>query len=402
MARRVTEQEYDMRIAVHNKVARVEKFIDTQTRILHRCLIHNYECMAYPSNMIKGHGLYCCGKTKNKSLQNKNTYSEKVLKLGKMEVVDEYVGLNKEIRHRCLKHGHVELAKPLSVLNGAYLSCCGTSTSNALLRDTYKERVKSIGRVECLEDYVDSEIPLLHRCPTHNYTGYCLPKSILSGYGLSCCGSRGRNWTCRDSYVQRVNEIGKVEVLGSYVNSTTPILHRCLEHNHVALAQPSSILSGKSLECCKYRLESILNLLNKDDRRDTCVYLYKLSNFSGFVKLGISNNVKFRAKDPHYGDFICSWHSNSRLECYCVEQASLKDVALTKNCPEKLQKNKWIGCSEVLNCPEDLAVQVVQYYWDYMQKVGPYQFILEYLSPGKKERQICLIRTMELLNFVNS
>lgn len=48
----------------------------------------------------------------------------------------------------------------------------------------------------------------------------------------------------------------------------------------------------------------------------------------------------------------------------------------------------WPGYTEVIQCPEDTAIDVIQFYWDLVQELGPYQFALDYLNPTEEERQL--------------
>jgi hypothetical protein len=131
--------------------------------------------------------------------------------------------------------------------------------------------------------------------------------------------------------------------------------------------------------------------MNQESPRDTCVYLHELSNYPRFLKLGISNQLHRRSLDPEYGDFITSWHTNSRLEAYCVEQAALRDVLIRRSCPDDLRTQNWPGYTEVISCSEDTAIDVIQFYWDEVDRLGPYQFALDYLNPTEEERQLLAV-----------
>jgi hypothetical protein len=381
----VSEKEYDERISVYGRVARVEPFKGTKVKIIHRCLEHNKEYLGLPVDLLQGKGLLCC-----KGVISQEEYDEIVAVHGKVIRLEPYVDLNTKILHKCLIHNFEDSVRPITIKRGCGLICCGSKGENLRSREAYKDRVKKIGKVEPLENYIDNNTPIKHRCLIHGYECYAKPRSVLSGEGLACCGSVGRKWSCKENYVERVNKIGKVEVLGEYINNSTPILHRCKIHNHVALANPSSILAGKSLLCCKHKTQSLLSVIKKEDNRETIVYLHRMANYPEYIKLGMSCQIDYRSRDPEYGDMISYWYTFSRLEAYCIEQASLRDILICKGHPEELESPYWPGLSEIITNEENLAIDIVQYYVDKLEELGPYQFILDFLSPNKKERGVCL------------
>ena len=56
-------------------------------------------------------------------------------------------------------------------------------------------------------------------------------------------------------YVERVNP--NIEVLECYIDSKTPILHKCKIDGHIWPAKPNNILSGKGCpECAKRKLSN--------------------------------------------------------------------------------------------------------------------------------------------------
>lgn len=60
MSKRLTEREYDERIAMCGKVIRIDSYIDSKTKILHMCLIHNEKHLSKPCHILRGQGLSCC------------------------------------------------------------------------------------------------------------------------------------------------------------------------------------------------------------------------------------------------------------------------------------------------------------------------------------------------------
>lgn len=323
MSKRVTKEEYDRRIAKFNKVKRVGPFINTQIKTEHFCLIHKETHSTWPSSILKGCGLICC--LKEQSRKAKEDFDKKISLYGKVKRIGEYVKHDVKIDFLCLLHNEVHLATPARILQGQGLACCKSNVfSNEKAKREFDSKIRKIGRVVRVEEYV---------------------------------------------------------------NSYTPILFKCLKHNQIHLSRPYSILEGAGLACCRVSGgDSLLSFLKSDREKikNNCIYLYKLKNHEGYLKLGITNNLGKR-KDKKYGEKVCVWYRDSRLQCYCIEQASLVDPVMTRCCPLEIRRDKWHGWTEVVNCSEQTAIDVVQFYWDEMDRLGPYQFALDYLNPTEEE-----------------
>lgn len=331
MSSRLTEEEVDKRLAIRGRVVRIDPYIDARTKIRFRCLRHNEVHLSPPHHTLGGNGLACCKNVAFSHRKAKSSFDERIKRFGRVERIDEYVNTRTKIRFRCLRHNEVHLSRPFKILLGKGLACCSPKCAN-------NKRAKS-------------------------------------------------------SFDEKIKSFGKVERVDEYINSRTKIRFKCLIHNEVHLSRPYDILKGKGLKCCHIDCKNkILSILLEENKKETCVYLYSLSSHRDYFKVGISNCLKNRAKDPEYGDLISSWYSDSRFECFCVEQATLRDVKINKDCPENLFLSKWPGYTEVVKCPEERIIATIEYYWELIGEIGPYQFALDYLDPDPEETKVLLDR----------
>jgi len=144
--KRLTEQEYDARIAKFGRVVRVGKYVNKRTKTLHRCLIHGKEYNVPPHQCMRGYGLACCRKDKEggsvKALKNcrkirdaraKLEYDAKIFSLGRVIRLEEYINSKTKILHRCLIHGEEHYARPNCCLKGRGLACCKKFVKENLL-----------------------------------------------------------------------------------------------------------------------------------------------------------------------------------------------------------------------------------------------------------------------------
>jgi hypothetical protein len=121
---RLSEEEYDRRLAVFGKAQRLEPYQTTQVKILHKCLIHGEELIGRPGDLLNGHGLGCCSLNKPMNRAAKSRYDKKLQEIGLAVRLDEYQSRRKSILHRCTLHGTKFLMEPRRALEGRLPPCC--------------------------------------------------------------------------------------------------------------------------------------------------------------------------------------------------------------------------------------------------------------------------------------
>lgn len=99
----------------------VGKYVNSKTKILHRCKICGYEWLAKP-NAVLSRNSNCpeCNKTHKTKLQRKSheKYIEELaIKNPTIEVIERYVDAKTKIAHRCKNCGHTWKPAPYNVLN---------------------------------------------------------------------------------------------------------------------------------------------------------------------------------------------------------------------------------------------------------------------------------------------
>jgi len=257
----------------------------------------------------------------------------------------------------------------------------------------YDTRLALIGKVERVGPYINQREPTLHRCLLHGEIHESRPNDLLMGHGLHCCGNGGSRANAASFYDERLAKIGLCQRIEPYQTRRVAIQHKCLRHGKIFLQEPRRALEGRIPPCCGGMWRGSLYAMLMEPSRwglesYSIVYLFRLARFPDYVKIGISSNIKSRA-DEEYGDFVCYWNTRSRFHAFLVEQATLRDVSLEPACPLELADSKWAGNTEVRKTESNQAIQVIQFYFDALDKLGPYQFILDYLSPNETERNLC-------------
>jgi hypothetical protein len=125
--------------------------------------------------------------------------------------------------------------------------------------EEHKERLRRIGKVELVGDWVNTQTKTLYYCIEHRENHFAYPNNVLRGHGLVCCTKAGQELArirlidqTASTYDERIREVsnGYITRIGDYVSSKTPILHHCSRHNEEHMSRPGNILSGYGLRCC--------------------------------------------------------------------------------------------------------------------------------------------------------
>ena len=252
MAKKKTHEEYVEELKLKNaNIEVIGRYINTYTKILHRCKIDGYEWMSRPNSIL-------CGKSCPMCYGNiKKTHEQYVMEAAKVnpyiEVVVEYINAQTKILHRCKIDGYEWYIAPTTILNNHGCPICG----NAIKRthDEYIIEVNKINsNIEVVGEYINAQTKILHRCKIDGYEWCATPDSILRDHGCPVCSrlnAAQKRTRTHEEYVKEVDEIDKnIEVVGEYINAITPILHKCKIDKHEWNARPSTILRSHGCPKC--------------------------------------------------------------------------------------------------------------------------------------------------------
>lgn len=132
--------------------------------------------------------------------------------------------------------------------------------------------------VEVVGKYVNAQTKIVHHCLKHDVYWEAAPGSLLRGCGCVKCKNERigiSNKKSEEQYIKEVNQINpNIKVIGRYINSDTPILHKCNLHNITWSTSPISILHGHGCKECGREKNRMTNLKNHDD------YVIELKNIN--------------------------------------------------------------------------------------------------------------------------
>lgn len=145
---------------INSNIIVIEKYIDAKTLILHKCIKHNVEWKALPTNMLKGCGCPQC-RIEKASLKNRKTHDEYICELNIIDpniiVLGKYIGANTPILHKCLKDGYEWMARPSNILFGKGCPRCRSSKGEKRIKQ-YLDRhdIKYIAQKK-FDDCIDQK-----------------------------------------------------------------------------------------------------------------------------------------------------------------------------------------------------------------------------------------------------
>ena len=183
---------------------------------------------------------------------------ELTIKNPTVEVIGQYVNTNTPILHRCLIHNIFWKTTPGRALQGVGCEECKKDKFRQTRCKTHDQHVKEIEDINpdivVIGKYIDAKTPIEYYCKKHNVTWSSYPDNILRGVGCKECGNekiRDKNIKHHDQYIKDLQDANPdIEVIEEYQGANVAILHRCKIDGYIWSARPANILFGKGCPQC--------------------------------------------------------------------------------------------------------------------------------------------------------
>lgn len=301
MATRKTHEQYVDELSVKNpSIIPIEKYVSSHSKILHKCLVDGHEWLISPANSLNGRGCPICGGTIQKT--HKQYVDELKSKEIPVVVIGQYVNSSTKIIHKCLMHDYEWMATPNHILSGCGCPMCKKEKlKNRFKRnhDEYIDKVSIINKdIIVLGQYIDAKTPIKHKCVIDGWEWDALPDNILHGHGCPQCNKCSKSigekiisdWLdnhnvlyekqktfddCKDKYVLRFD---------FYLSSFNILV----EYNGVQHYEPVDYFGGN---------EGFKSIVKRDEIKDEyCrknnIYLFKIAYFEDiYEKLEVLHNL---------------------------------------------------------------------------------------------------------------
>lgn len=304
MSKKITHEMYVEELKnVNPNIEVLEKYKGRQQKIKHRCKKDGFIWEARPDNILHGKGCPECKriKAKKENLKTTEQYIQELKdKRPDILLVDEYKGANVKVKHKCLKHDYVWDVAPVNILSGSGCpKCKSEAITNKRTKTTEqykKELLENNIQVVPLEDYVSAKTKIKHLCLKHNVEWCSTPSNVLNGTGCPQCRiekTRNKRAKTQEEYAKELKEVNPdIEVVGTYVNAGTKIMHHCLKHNVYWETSPASALQGCGCEKCRSERLREANLTDYNDFMQLLTLFFPDYELVGKFK-GISEKTTF-------------------------------------------------------------------------------------------------------------
>lgn len=205
MSRKKTHEEYVAQVAeVNPNIEVIGVYVNTHTKIKHKCKIDGCEWDVEPNSILSGYGCPMCAN--NKKTKTHEQYVREVEKINPdVEVVGKYINKRTKVLHRCKICGYEWFANPSNILTGSKCPECDRLVRSKSHEQYVEELYKVNPNIEVLGAYISNKTKILVRCKIDGFEWEVRPDSILLfGTGCpQCKESHGEKMI--DSYLKEHN-----------------------------------------------------------------------------------------------------------------------------------------------------------------------------------------------------
>lgn len=246
--------------APHIKV--IGTYVNAFTHITHYCTKHNHYWEACPHEVLQKLRCPICGMElyQRKRRKTHEAYVKEVaLKNPSIEVVGKYVNSKTKITHYCKVHNCFWDTTPNSILNGCGCPMCRLDKFKKTRTKTHEEYLQLLNEVNPeiipLENYVTATTKILHYCKRHDLKWETTPYNVLNlACGCPECLKEKISEKNRKSHEQYLLDLKDkkidVMVVDEYINSSTPIKHKCVKCGYEWYSNPTCVLNSKGCPHC--------------------------------------------------------------------------------------------------------------------------------------------------------
>lgn len=202
MSRKKTHEEYVGELFRKNSnIEVIEQYINNGTPILHKCRLDGYTWAVRPGCLLKGQGCPRC--SGNAKRTHEQYVEDLTLANPNIEVVDRYINTDTAIIHRCKICEHVWRVKPNHILSGHGCPRCAAQSNGNSKRKSVEHYLTDLlninTNIELIGDYINNITPILHKCQKCDYEWLVSPQHTLRGQGCPRCNEshgerRVRQW----------------------------------------------------------------------------------------------------------------------------------------------------------------------------------------------------------------
>lgn len=256
MAKKKTQEQFENELKERfSQIQVCGKYNGSDERIRVHCNNDEYDWDALPNNLLK-YGCPVC----NGAIVTTQSFKNEITKLHpEVELLGEWTGIKGKIDCHCKKCDLTWNVQPISIREQGCPRCSNNKTRRKTTEE-YREEINKLfnGKVTVVEEYVNANKKILHKCLIHNVEYKMQPSHALRGQQCPYCADEKkiRNRTKPlDIFLQELKDKKgtEYEYISGYKNSSTNAIFRHHMKNgeyHDFKMTPNSILSKYNCPCC--------------------------------------------------------------------------------------------------------------------------------------------------------
>ena len=315
MPKKLTHDEFVEKAREINPSLKItSKYINSKTNINCECLRCGEKISIQPSYIISSGGHICKDKRKTcKPCKTHEQFKTELYEINKdIELLSEYTKAQEKIKCKCLICENIWSPKACSLLMGQGCPECAKVKRSNKRRKPYETFIKELNDknkdVIIIGEYVNSHTKTQCKCNACNNIWYTTPDILLRGSGCPVCAIKKNADNLRKTHEEYVNELIRDNIslrpIEQYIDSCTPILHKCLNCNSEHTYVPNDVLRRKYCSVCqgsdlvvKYGVNSLWDTNPEiaeilEDKENGKIYSYKSTKKCNFICPNCNSLVK--------------------------------------------------------------------------------------------------------------
>lgn len=171
-----------------------------------------------------------------------------------LQLLSDYNGYRNDVTVECRICGYVRTTMAENLVGKNPRICPKCSGKLKLTHNEYIADIERIhkGKIIVLGKYKNKTTKILHKCTICDYEWDCMPIKLTAPSGVTGCPKCSGNLI--KSHTKYINELKEHNIpllpLEKYINTHTPILHKCTNCNSERYCSPHNVLSGRICPVC--------------------------------------------------------------------------------------------------------------------------------------------------------
>ena len=247
MSKKKTHEEFVEELRkINQNIKPLEKYINSKTKILCKCLIDGYEWKSRPDQLLQGHG---CPKCSGKAKKEHNVFIKEMQEVNpNITILGKYKNSRTKIMCKCNFDGYKWETKPDILKNGHGCPMCAGN-----IKKTHEEFVEQMNlinpNIEIVNKYKNTESKIHCRCKIDGYEWKTTVSSLLRGSQCKKC--LGVKTKTKDEFYKIMNSMHpNIKIIGNYVNHQSKLECECLLDGYKWSTTAHTLMRGHGCKKC--------------------------------------------------------------------------------------------------------------------------------------------------------